>query len=103
MDAGSPGWATPRCTPTSVKRTSPWKLRSEPPKPGACCQRARRALRTYHPSPRGTSPSGVGTISASGMVAGTLPAVRDLHPRPGAGALDARDLVELDLAQPHGR
>ena len=67
MQAGSPGWSTPTWKPTSGKRTSPWKLRSEPPKPGLCCHWARRALSTYQPSPRGTSPCSVVTILASSM------------------------------------
>ena len=67
MQAGSPGWSTPTWKPTSGKRTSPWKLRSEPPKPGLCCHWARLALSTYQPSPRGTSPCSVVSILASVM------------------------------------
>ena len=67
MQAGSPGWSTPTWKPTSGKRTSPWKLRSEPPKPGLCCHCARLALSTYQPSPRGTSPCSVVSILASVM------------------------------------
>src|ERR687886_597173 len=69
MEIGSPGWITPRWKPNSPKRSklsSPSKVRSEPPKLPRCSQRARRALSTYQPFPRGTSPSGVDSISAIG-------------------------------------